>query len=202
MTNRKWRRALALASAVALVPVAVFAISAPANASCSTRVTSDFDGDGYADVAVGEPLRDIGEFNYAGAVQINYGSSSGITATGRQYFDEDSAGIAGTPSYDDRFGYALTAGFFNGDCYSDLAIGTEYEDDVTVLYGSSSGLTTSGALHVAGHLALSNFGAALTSGDFNHDGFSDLVVGAPAATDNGASSAGEIDILYGASTGL
>ncbi len=43
------------------------------------RVPSDFNGDGYADVAVGEPHRYANALAGAGAVRISFGAATGIT---------------------------------------------------------------------------------------------------------------------------
>ena len=41
---------------------------------------SDFNGDGYADLAVGVPLEKVGGHFGAGAVNVLYGSGNGLTA--------------------------------------------------------------------------------------------------------------------------
>ncbi len=173
--------------------------SADAAAAGCSRVASDFNGDGYADLAVSEPSRTIGSAAAAGAVRIDYGSATGIQAhVGTQYIDQGSAGIAGAPTAQDNFGHALAAGFFNGDCYADLAIGTPGEDDVTILYGSSGGLTTTGAVQFHGRAHADGFGWSLATGDFNHDGRDDLAGSAPFA----GIGAGEITTMLGGSGGL
>ena len=87
-----------------------------------------------------------------GIVQVLYGTVGGLTATGDQLWRQDVAGVQGGEEPDDRFGYALAAGDFDGDKYVDLAIGVPYEaigtEDqagaVNVLYGSSFGLSAAG----------------------------------------------------------
>ncbi|MCI0477985.1 MAG: FG-GAP repeat protein, partial [Anaerolineales bacterium] len=112
----------------------------------------DFDGDGYRDLAIGIPYETVGSVNFAGAVHILYGlnSSTGLSATGNQFWHQDSTGMNGAAEQDDHFGWALAAGDFNGDGYDDLAIGVPDENigtisnagGVHVMYGSSGGLTT------------------------------------------------------------
>ena len=43
-----------------------------------------------------------------------------------------------------------------------------------------------------------NFGSSIVTGDFNNDGFNDLVIGTP----NENNGAGQINIIYGSSVGL
>jgi hypothetical protein len=102
---------------------------------------------------------------------------------------------------------------FNRDGFADLAIGAPYEDigsladagAVTVLYGTASGLsgtrsqlfTQVGGIVEAGD----RFGSAVAAGDFNHDGFADLVGGAP-GEDLPPRDAGALSVLYGSAAGL
>ena len=46
------------------------------------------------------------------------------------------------------------------------------------------------------------FGAALAIGDFDHDGYQDLAIGAPAESVNGLGAAGAVNVLYGSSVGV
>ena len=136
-------------------------------------------------------------------MRVTYGSATGVVTTGTdQYFDQNTSGIFGAPTAEDQFGYALATGYFNGDCYADLAIGTPGENDVTILYGTATGLSAAGTIHLTGNVSKSGFGAALTSGDFNGDGFSDLAIGEPGATDGGKASSGQVGVSYGATAGL
>jgi hypothetical protein len=194
------------AAVVVLGALTTAALIGPASAglsACTNRVPSDFNGDGYADVAAGGPGRVVDGVNDAGAVRIFYGDAAGLAATGTdQYVDQDSTGVVGAPTEGDEFGSVVASGDFNGDCYADLAIGTPGENDVTILYGSAHGLTGTGAGHVAGNQGGSEFGYALAVGDFNGDGIDDLAAGAPNATDAGHGGAGEIGIAYGGADGL
>lgn len=111
----------------------------------------DFDGDGYADLAVGTPYEGWDEED-CGIVQVLYGTTGGLTATGYQVWRQNYSTVEGTEEEDDRYGYALAAGDFDGDKYVDLAIGIPYESigsvdqagAVNVIYGSASKLTVTG----------------------------------------------------------
>src|SRR5262245_45765207 len=112
----------------------------------------DFNGDGFADLAVGSPFENVSNVDDAGAVHVLYGSASGLTATNNQLWSEAVIPSGSGPEPSDQFGTALASGDFNGDGYSDIAIGVPRQDcfsesncgAVHVLYGSSTGLTTTG----------------------------------------------------------
>jgi len=112
----------------------------------------DCNGDGYYDLAIGEPYEDLGVVGDAGVVHIIFGSAGGLTAAGNELWSEDTAGILGVAETDDKFGWSLACCDFNADGYDDLAIGEPYEDldgvgdagVVHVIYGSEGGLVAAG----------------------------------------------------------
>lgn len=105
---------------------------------------------------------------------------------------------------------------FNGDGFGDLAIGVPFHEApdapeagaVHVLYGRATGLAAKGnqlwTQPAVGQTDETSdfFGWALAAGDFNGDGTTDLVVGAPGEEIGGVSSAGMISVLYGSPLGL
>lgn len=149
--------------------------------------SGDFDGDGYADLAVGVDGEDIGTAEDTGAVQVLYGGPGGLTDR-NQFWHQDTPGVPGANEDQDYFGSRLAAGDFDGDGYADLAIGVAGEDDagrVVTLRGSASGLTSDGAASFqqgSGGLGRAGdtgfFGGPLAAGDVTGDGRDDLVIGA------------------------
>ncbi|HSA73909.1 MAG TPA: FG-GAP repeat protein [Nitrososphaeraceae archaeon] len=117
------------------------------------EVKADFNGDGKDDLAIGIPSEDIGSTKNGGAVEVLYGSSSGLSATSPpvadQFWTQDSPDIYDASENGDLFGRFLSAIDFNGDGKDDVAIGIPNEDvraiedagAVQVLYGSSKGLS-------------------------------------------------------------
>jgi hypothetical protein len=100
--------------------------------------TGDFDHDGYADLAVAAPAEDVGGVFDAGAVNVLYGGAGGLTGTGSQYVTQNTAGVGSSAEQSDLFGSELTAGDFNHDGYTDLAIGVIFEDVGSVFNAAGS----------------------------------------------------------------
>jgi hypothetical protein len=67
----------------------------------------DFDNDGIADLAVAVPGEDVGTVVDAGAVNMLYGSASGLSGSGSQLFTQDSPELPDTAEAGDLFGAAL-----------------------------------------------------------------------------------------------
>jgi hypothetical protein len=184
----------------------------------NTLAVGDFDDDGYADLAIGVDTEDVGDDEDAGAVNVIYGSASGLDDAGDQVWHQNIGGIDGVAEPDDSFGSALAAGDFDGDGEDDLAIGVFSEDIdsladagwVNLLYGTSSGLDddddevwhqdTPGVDGIAE--VGDAFGLALTAGDFDGDGKADLAIGVPLEDFDNFENAGAINVLYGKSSGL
>ena len=176
----------------------------------------DFDGDGRADLAAAASRETLGSAYDAGGVVILRGSAGGLSGTGAQWFDQNSPGVPGTAEANDTFGEALTAGDVTGDGRADLIVGvpgegvgsTQAAGLVTVLPGSATGLTATGAVswdqsnaQIPGEAESNDrFGAALAIVDHNHDGRPDLAIGSPGESIGATYGSGSVTVLYGATT--
>jgi hypothetical protein len=116
----------------------------------SSLAASDFDGDGFDDVAVGVPFEDLASFD-EGMLQVLYGTSGGISSAGDQTFHQDTPGMNDTAEDGDGFASAATSGDFDGDGFDDVANGLPREDHdqthegiVQIVYGTSGGLSSAG----------------------------------------------------------
>lgn len=182
----------------------------------SALAIGDFDGDGYGDLAIGSPGEDGGAID-SGLVHIVYGSAAGIASGGFSRIERiNQADLGSSLEAGDEFGAALAAGDFDGDGYSDLAVGSPDEDHSSrtdagflfVFYGSAEGLRPARGEKIdQAVLGSTNengdrFAATLASGDFDADGFTDLAVGSPGETLDGNPDAGFVFMLRGSSVGL
>jgi FG-GAP repeat len=204
------------------------ALLVPASLASGQTVRADFDRDGFEDLAIGVPNEKIANEAAAGAVNVIYGSATGLNNARNQLWSQDGAAVEEIPKVNDHFGAALAAGDFNGDGFADLAIGVPGEDvgtnkdcgGVNVIYGTASGLSASGlgdqfwnqgSLGLKGNRQdFDSFGAALAAGDFNADGFDDLAVGVPLEDSalfdqipgNDRNNSGCVNVIYGSPRGL
>jgi hypothetical protein len=186
--------------------------------------STDYNGDGFDDLAVGVMYEDIDILENSGVVHVIYGSSVGLSATAvlaDQFWTQNSTDIEDDAETEDYLGNSISSGDYNGDGYNDLAVGVRYEGFDTVfnagvvhvIYGSAGGLSATAVL--ADQFWTQNstdieddpeafdaFGWALSSGDYNGDGFDDLSIGVRLEDTGTIVDAGAVHVIYGSAGGL
>jgi hypothetical protein len=187
--------AVTAAGATGLAHVA-HATARPSALAVSPVKPFDFNADGYADLAFGNPYGKVSGHASAGFVTVVPGSASGPVTSKKKIISQNTAGVPGAAEAGDHFGYALTSFDVDGDGYADLLVGAPDEDTGAgadagsewILWGSSSGLTGTGSTSRgepsygneapgAGH----RFGASMAEGDIDGDGYNDWITTVPGA---------------------
>ncbi|MGI5377747.1 N-acetylmuramoyl-L-alanine amidase [Streptomyces sp. CA-251387] len=176
--------------------------SATGSVAYLDAATGDFNRDGYADVALN--YRDTGGI---GRVLRFAGSATGLTK----------AGVISV-----KGGRSIAAGDVNGNGYDDIVIGQPVVSEsgglsggqITMVPGTSTGFTTTGMTTIhqdtayvpGGNESGDLFGASVSVGDYNADGYADALAGAPGEdlTRSGVNyaNAGDAILVKGASSGL
>ncbi len=168
--------------------------------------TGDFDADGHRDLAVGAPGATVGTATWAGRVLVFAGTASGPTAG--KFSVTESA-----PTMGASFGFSLSAGKYNGDGYSDLAVGAPGSMPSSgnaagrvFVYPGRSSVTSLGTASVLAQTGLTSepgdrFGGEVGFLDFDHDGDHDLAVGLPGEL-NGDLAEGRVDLYRSSGASL
>lgn len=192
-------------------------------AGISVSAAGDFNGDGVADIIVGaDGVDPDGRIN-AGASYIVFGAT-GVGSSGELNLSSLNGttgfvinGIASIYRTGNKVSHA---GDFNGDGISDVIIGAPSAlgnsgNNLTwrggqsyIVFGGNevgntgtlelSALNGSNGLTIFGSRLSDSLGGSVSSaGDFNGDGLSDVVIGAPGASNGSAYDAGASYVIFG-----
>lgn len=176
---------------------AVFEWTEGATAKGGSVAQGDFNGDGYADIALGMINRSTSLWEDAGAVFIFQGSAS---TWGLRVTEADATSVITGDTSQQSLGFAMTAGEASGDLSDDLFIaGTDTDRAGTIFYFTdipegNSEVSTASATFDA--IRKADCGWAMTVADLNNDGMGDLTVGCPKSeTDTFADETGSVHIF-------
>jgi hypothetical protein len=182
-------------------------------AGFSVKDAGDVNGDGLSDIVVGAPFA-TGDASDSGVAYVLFGSAGGLASDfGLDDLDGTNGFKINGSAANDMFGSAVSgAGDVNGDGKADIIIGASGADPggassgatYVIFGGSSFGATLSvsaldgtNGFRVDGGNADDLSGRVVSSaGDFNDDGFDDIVIGA-SGDDGGNTDAGAAYVVFG-----
>jgi hypothetical protein len=178
----------------------------------------DVNGDGFSDIMIGS--RQLSAYPTAGHAYVIYGSAGGFAAVMEPGDLDGNNGfsIEGAANYDYAGTSVSLAGDINGDGIADMAVGARGVDEngtsagaTYIVFGATGGFGSSLALSgidgtngfkILG--ALPNDGAGRSvdvAGDFNGDGYGDILIGASGVDTNGSAS-GAAYVVFGSGGGF
>ena len=190
--------------------------------------SGDFDGDGMDDIIIGARQADPSDVSDSGATYVVFGKDSSFSGAINISDIIDLGGTVGLringEAANDQSGYSVaSAGDINGDSKDDIIIGAPFADpngnsdsdsgSSYVVFGkdrSTNGIIElsaiargEGGFRIDGGSAGDQSGTSVSSaGDFNNDGYDDLIIGARYADTNGVSDDGSSYVVFGKASGF
>lgn len=201
-----------------LTPSAGFMIQGDAAgdwAGLSVSGAGDVNGDGISDIVVGAPLADRTGKD-AGDVYVIFGKRTPFANIDLTSLSPNDGFVIHGAAPGDNLGHSVSlAGDINGDHHADLIIGAPNNDAggqnagaAYVIFGHDGGfsaidlanLSPADGVMIRGTGPDSDTGRSVSiAGDVNHDGFDDLLIGAPFSSSGGTASGAAYLVLGRAS---
>ena len=193
------------------------------NSGYSVSSAGDVNGDGYDDIIIGARLADLNGSD-SGSSYVVFGKENGFDATmnlseldGRDGFRINGEATGGQSGWS-----VASAGDVNGDGYDDVIIGGPKANpnggnsgSSYVVFGKASGFDAtielsaiatgdgSSGFRLDGENVDDESGYFVSSaGDFNGDGYDDIIIGAWDADPNGVSNSGSSYVVFGKAGGF
>src|SRR5262245_47058489 len=184
----------------------------------SVSAAGDVNGDGRMDFLIGVSNAGSNGNWLAGSTYLIYGSDTGADIDLANLSPSQGVRIDG--EFESQSGFSVAAaGDVNGDGLADIIIGApeplyfagQAGGSAFVVFGKTGGLSNIDLANLAPGDGFRINGAAVgdelgysvsSAGDFNGDGFDDLIIGAPNADPNGNTDSGSAYVIFGKASGF
>jgi FG-GAP repeat len=177
----------------------------------------DFNGDTYADLAVGVPGEDGHSKSDVGAIHVLYGAPTGLGGNeSNDYWRLNDLRPGSRRHHSEAFGFDLVVGNFGFSPHDDLAVSSGERvhrrvesGAVYVTFGADEGLVkrnserwTQDSRAILGKAEeLERFGVSLAAGNLGRSKFDDLAIGSYESI-RGVDVAGGVNVIFGGKEGL
>lgn len=164
------QRRLTLLAIAATVAVTLSAMPAEADADgCDTGVITDFNGDGFADVVVGDPQATADALTTAGVIHVRYGESGSTGFGSTQVLRQQEGGDGRPVQAGARYGSSIATADVDCDGYTDILVGAPLYNEAghtdagvaQLLLGGASGAGDGGTTVYTA----AQFGKTVVAGD-------------------------------------
>ena len=186
------------------------------SAGHSVSAVGDVNGDGLIDFIIGAPFNDVDGLHFVGSTYLVFGGNAGADIDLANLSPSQGIRIDGDGEGQSESGFSVaSAGDINGDGLAEIIIGApeaspdgrEDAGSAYVIFGKTDGwsnidlanLAPGDGFRIDGAAADDNTAYSVSSaGDFNGDGYDDLIIGAPNANDR----AGSAYVIFGKASGF
>lgn len=202
-----------LASLTSSQGIAIFGTTKDGQSGISVASAGDINKDGFGDFMIGAYRTSPLSRSIAGTAYVIYGAQNLVNINLSSLTTSQGIAIYGASANDGTGNDVASAGDVNGDGYNDIIVSSHLSDPsgktnagkTFIIYGGKNlvnidlaSITTSQGIAIIGESATDFNGFSVSSaGDFNGDGYYDIISGALQADPSSINGAGTSYVIFG-----